>query len=85
MACSPRVLAERIATDLFSNAFGDQGTRLEIKQATAPQSERSLGGWCYVAAVDRITVILEENSQPTKQKLNLSNHERNQSTQHHES
>jgi hypothetical protein len=60
-ACSPRDLAARIATDLFSNAFGDQGTRLEIKQSNGPASERSLGGWCYVAAVDRIADIIEEN------------------------
>jgi hypothetical protein len=61
-ACSPRVLAARIATDLFTNAFGDQGTRLEIKQSNGPASERSLGGWCYVAAVDRIADIIEENA-----------------------
>lgn len=60
--CSPRELAARIATRLFTNGLGDQGERLEIKQATGYEHERSLGGWCYLAALDQIeTVILEEN------------------------
>jgi hypothetical protein len=61
-ACSPRRLAARIATRLFTNAFHEEGTRLEIKQATGPETERSLGGWCYAAALDHIAAILEENA-----------------------
>jgi hypothetical protein len=60
-ACSPRVLAREIAGRLFMNAFGDRGTRLEIKQGNGQEPERSLGGWCLEAAVDQIADILEEN------------------------
>ena len=57
-------LARRIAQRLFTNGFDDFGTRLEIKQQptgahyTAP--EKSLGGWCFNAAVDQIVSVLNE-------------------------
>ena len=66
-ACSPRELAEKIATRLFTNGFADRGTRLEIKRSvrmpSGPEEEVSLGGWCYQAAVDQIEkAIIEENA-----------------------
>ncbi len=62
-ACSPRVLATKIATRLFTNGFGDEGTRLDIRKSVE-MVEHSLGGWCYQAAVDQIEkAILEENDQ----------------------
>ena len=61
-ACSPRVLARKIAGRLFMTAFGDRGNRLEIKQGNGQEPERSLGGWCLEAVVDQIADILEENS-----------------------
>lgn len=63
----PRELATKIATRLFTNGFGDQGTRLEIKRSvrmpSGPEEEVSMGGWCFEAAVDQIErAILEENA-----------------------
>ncbi len=63
--CSPRDLAARIATGIFTNSFGDLGTRLEIKQATGLITERPIGGLCYLAAIDRIAAIIEENKKLT--------------------
>lgn len=59
--CSPRDLAARIALRLFTNGFGNEGTRLEIKLATGHNQEQSLGGWCYGAAFDQIENVLREN------------------------
>jgi hypothetical protein len=61
-ACSPRVLARKIAERLLMNGFGDFGTRLEIKRETNLQKETSLGGWCLEAAVDQIAKVIEENA-----------------------
>lgn len=61
--CSPRVLATKIAMSLFTNGFGGEGTRLEIKEGDGYGKETSLGGWCFQAAVDQIEkAIIEENS-----------------------
>jgi hypothetical protein len=60
-ACSPRLLARKIAERLLINAFGDIGTRLDIRRETNLQKETSLGGWCLEAAVDQIAKVIEEN------------------------
>jgi hypothetical protein len=54
-------LAELIATKLFENGFGDEGTRLEIKQGDGYGKERSLGGWCFESAVDQVEKVILEN------------------------
>lgn len=64
-APTPLEVSARIATRLFSNGFGDQGERLEIKQAIGYEKERSLGGWCYLAALAEITAVLEESAEPS--------------------
>lgn len=38
-------LADEITNDLFQNHFGEQATRLEMKQADGQRGERDLGGW----------------------------------------
>ena len=59
---SPRELATKIAMRLFTNGFGGEGTRLEIKEGDGYGKEISLGGWCFQAAVAQIEkVIIEEN------------------------
>ena len=61
-ACSPQ-LATKIATKLFTNGFGDEGTRLDIRKSVE-MVEHSIGGWCYNAVVDQIEkAILEQNVQ----------------------
>jgi len=47
------VLAERIATKLFTNGFGEQGTRLVLVDERGV-SVRDLGGWCFDAVVRQI-------------------------------
>lgn len=58
----PRRLATRIARSLFTNGFGDEGTRLEIKKGDGHGKEIALGGWCFGAAVDQIAKVIEENA-----------------------
>jgi len=53
-----RILAGKIAMELFTNAFGGEGTRLEIKEGDGYGKETSLGGWCFQAAVDQIEKVL---------------------------
>jgi hypothetical protein len=55
-----RKLAERIARDLFTNAFSQVGTRLAIMLKHRCGHEDQLGGWCERAAIDRIenTILL---------------------------
>lgn len=61
-ACSPRELATKITKRLFTNGFGDEGTRLDIRKSVE-MVEHSIGGWCFQAVVDQIEkAILEENS-----------------------
>ena len=48
---------------LFTNGFGDEGTRLDIRKSVE-MVEHSIGGWCFKAVVDQIErAILEENDQ----------------------
>ena len=74
-ACSPRVLARKIAERLLVNAFGDIGTRLDIRHETNLQKETSLGGWCLEAAVDQIAKVIEENDQREGPPTETSNEE----------
>ena len=59
--CSARGLAELIASRLFVNGDGDQGTRLDIRQGDPHGEEKSLGGWCLAAAIDQIQKVIEQN------------------------
>lgn len=49
-----RVIAESIATDLFTTGFGDEASRLVLLNSDG----NDIGGWCKSAVVDRIVVIL---------------------------
>jgi hypothetical protein len=66
-ARSPRELATKIAKRLYTDGSGIEATRLELKlgnhNPTLPREEKSLGGWCFNAAVDQIQRIIEENSE----------------------
>jgi hypothetical protein len=69
--CSPRELAEKIATRLFQDGMTERmATRLELRldqggkrnaTVSGRNAEIPLGGWCYAAAVNQIARILEEN------------------------
>ena len=52
-----RKLAERIATELFTDGAGVMADRLVLIA-----SERNRGGWGWLPAADRIEKILRDNS-----------------------
>lgn len=47
-------VAETIVDELFQNHFGEQATRLEMKQAMGQHGERALGGWCRESVIEII-------------------------------
>lgn len=51
-----RELAEKIAGDLFTNGFGQEGERLVLELP----GKRDGGGWCKRAAIERIEKQLLE-------------------------
>lgn len=57
-------LATRIAERLFADGSGGLATRLELRQEIILGGERSLGGWCFAAAVDQIVKTLGEAPKP---------------------
>ena len=56
-----RLLAERIARDLFTNGQGEHADRLVLVVAGVSYD---LGGWCESAVVDRIVMALTHPLQP---------------------
>lgn len=52
-----RELARKIATSLFTTGSQETATRLELKDG----QEKSLGGWCFEAAVSQIETALKES------------------------
>lgn len=49
-----RLIAEQIATKLFTAGDGTRADRLELKVGTPVAAERGWGGLCFGAVVDRI-------------------------------
>ena len=52
-------LSERIVDSLFRNGANQVATRLDLRQGPSTKSERSLGGWCRLAAVDQVLAVLQ--------------------------
>ena len=56
-----RLIAEKIAEELFTNGNGDKADRIQLCQKTEGTVERDLGGWCKEAAVGVIERVLDEH------------------------
>lgn len=53
-----RETAVRITDDLFTNAFGQRADRLVLTTT----HDKSIGGWCYQAVLDRIEAHLRQGT-----------------------
>ena len=59
---SNRLIAEKIAEELFVNGNGDKADRIQLCQKSGGLLERDLGGWCKASAVAAIERVLEEHN-----------------------
>lgn len=57
------ILAQRIVDELLTNAFGEVGTRLEIKQRDDVEGlvEDSLDGWSRDSAIAQVAHAIRSN------------------------